>query len=178
MEQNFETLLIKNLTEYLLPKGAIDIPLPDCPDVQDKWQSIAEAYLPDGIREFSQYPAASLGWPMLIGMAMATFWDDEWNIYSNIPDVYAYLRNKRGFDQMDEYILEEVLKLDNQQKQHVSQLASDCAAYTLAFMRRQNIEPATSQAFKAYVSCIHAMYLMGMAIQLKTLGYKMTKTEI
>ena len=27
--------------------------MPECPDVADAWRKIAEAYLPDGIREFS-----------------------------------------------------------------------------------------------------------------------------
>ena len=176
MDENFESLLQQSIIEYLLPKGVIDTPLPDCPDVQEKWQSIAEEYLTDGIKEFQQYPVASLGWPMMIGMAVAKFWDDEWEIYSQIPNLYIYLKNKRGFDQMDEYIMEKVLFLNPEQTNKVTQLASDCAAHVLAFMRRQNIEPGTTDAFKAYVSCIHEMYLAGMAIQLKHMGYKMTAT--
>ena len=101
---------------------------------EDKWEPIAKAYIPDGIREFQDFPSASLGWMMYIGMAVTKLWDTEWEvmeqreqsdacinsaesrqnsterqIYSNLDDLYAYLRDKRGYDSMDEYIREEVL---------------------------------------------------------------------
>ena len=84
---------------------------PGYPDVEDKWEEIAKAYIPDGIREFNDFPSASLGWMMYIGMAVAKFWDAEWEIYSKIEDLYAYMRDKRGYDAMDEYIREDVLLL-------------------------------------------------------------------
>ena len=43
----------QDLTQYLLSRGLIDEILPTTPDIADKWQQIAEAYLPDGIREFA-----------------------------------------------------------------------------------------------------------------------------
>ena len=61
----------QDLTQYLLSRGLIDEILPTTPDIADKWQQIAEAYLPDGIREFALYPTAALGWMMYIGMAIA-----------------------------------------------------------------------------------------------------------
>ena len=42
------------------------------------------------------FPSASLGWMMYIGMAVAKFWDAEWDIYSKIDDLYVYMRDKRG----------------------------------------------------------------------------------
>ena len=85
--------------------------MPECPDVEEKWEEIAKSYIPDGIREFQDFPSASLGWMMYIGMAVAKMWDTEWEIYSKIEDLYAYMRDKRGYDAMDEYIREEVLQL-------------------------------------------------------------------
>ncbi len=115
----------------------------------------------EGMREFQDFPSASLGWMMYIGMAVAKMWDTEWEvmeqreqsdaridsaesrqnstegqIYSKIEDLYAYMRDKRGYDQMDEYISEEV---------------------------------------NGYVACLHQLYLMGAAVQLKRMGYHMTK---
>ena len=121
------------------------------------WEQIAKAYIPDGIKEFNDFPSASLGWMMYIGMAVAKFfavqsgkaerWDAEWEvlelreqsdacinsaeipelrsptrslsrqnstegqIYSKIDDLYAYMRDKRGYDAMDEYIREDVILL-------------------------------------------------------------------
>jgi len=36
----------------------VDGHLPECPDVEDKWEEIAKAYIPDGIREFQDFPSA------------------------------------------------------------------------------------------------------------------------
>ena len=77
----------------------------------ENFEEIVKAYIPDGIREFQDYPSASLGWMMYIGMAVTKMWDTEWEIYSKIEDLYAYMRDKRGYDSMDEYIREEVLLL-------------------------------------------------------------------
>ena len=102
--ENFEEILRKDLHQFLLSMKDVDERMPECPDVEDKWEEIAKAYIPDGIREFQTYPYASLCWMMYIGMAVAKMWDTEWDIYSKIDDLYAYMRDKRGYDSMDEYI--------------------------------------------------------------------------
>ena len=113
MEQ-FEQQLNNDLHQYLLSLDEVDDRQPECPDVEEKWETIAKAYLPDGIREFQDFPSASLGWMMYIGMAVAKMWDTEgmeqreqsdacidsaesrqnstegqWEIYGNIEDLYA-----------------------------------------------------------------------------------------
>lgn len=45
----------EDLYKYLRSVGELDERMPECPDVADAWRKIAEAYLPDGIREFSGY---------------------------------------------------------------------------------------------------------------------------
>ena len=39
----------------------------------------------------------------------------------------------------------------------------------------QRLEPGTKEAFNAYVACLHQLYLFGAAMQLKRMGYHMTK---
>ena len=107
--KQFEEQLHQDLHQFLQSMKEIDARLPECPDVEEKWEEIAKAYIPDGIKEFNDFPSASLGWMMYIGMAVAKFWDAEWEIYSKIDDLYAYMRDKRGYDAMDEYIREDVL---------------------------------------------------------------------
>ena len=80
MEQ-FEEQIHSDLQQYLLGVNEIDERLPECPDVEGKWEAIANAYIPDGVREFQNYPLASLGWMMYIGMALAKMWDDDWQYY-------------------------------------------------------------------------------------------------
>jgi hypothetical protein len=174
MEQ-FEDIIHRDLHQFLLSMKETDERLPECPDVEEKWEEIAGAYIPDGIREFNDYPVASLGWMMYIGMAVAKFWDDEWEIYSEIEDLYAYIRDKRGYDHLDEYILEEVLLLQGADYGILEKLTGECSSRVYNLLRHQNIEPGTKEAFTAYVSCLHQLYLFGVAVQLKRMGYRMTE---
>jgi len=173
----FEEQLSWDLHQFLLSMKEIDEQLPECPDVEDKWEDIAKSYIPDGIREFNDFPSASLGWMMYIGMAVAQYWDAEWEIYSKIDDLYAYMRDKRGYDSMDEYIREEVLMLKGVDYTVLEKVAGECASRVYNALMHQHLEPGTKDAFKAYVSCLHQLYLMGAAMQLYRMGYHMTKMQ-
>ena len=175
MEQ-FATALLNDLQRFLLERGKVDERLPECPDVEDKWPAIAEAYLPDGIREFADYPVASLGWMMFIAMAITKFWDEDWERYGQVEDLYLMLRDKRGYDHLDEYILDEVLDLHGDAAEALQTLVGDCAERVKRALFARDIEPGTVEAFKAYVVCLQTMYQMGMAIQLKAMGYHMVRS--
>jgi len=80
MEQ-FEEQLHQDLHQFLLSMKEVDerlrvgdgtsgIRLPECPDVEEKWEQIAKAYIPDGIREFQDFPSASLGTSEFICIAL------------------------------------------------------------------------------------------------------------
>ena len=173
--EDFATILLTDLHRYLVQRDAVDERLPECPDVEGKWPTIAEAYLPDGAREFANYPVASLGWMMFIAMAVAKFWDEDWAKYDQIEDLYLYLRDKRGFDNLDEYILDEVLDLHGDDAEAMQNLVGDCAERAKRALFKRDIEPGTVEAFKGYVACLQCMYQLGMAVQLKAMGYHMTK---
>lgn len=118
----------QDLTQYLLSRGLIDEILPTTPDIADKWQQIAEAYLPDGIREFALYPTAALGWMMYIGMAIAKYWDEDWELYNKVDNLYLYLRDRINYDHMDEYILQKVLLLSEDDQKFWLEVVGECAA--------------------------------------------------
>ena len=175
MNEQFEEILGRDLHQFLLAMNEADERLPECPDVEEKWEAIAKAYIPDGIKEFQNYPTASLGWVMYIGMAVAKMWDTEWDIYSKVDDLYAYMRDKRGYDSMDEYIREEILLLQGADYTALEKLTGECASRVYNALMHQHLEPGTKEAFEGYVACLHQLYLMGAAIQLKRMGYHMTK---
>ncbi|MDO4191544.1 MAG: hypothetical protein Q4D14_07705 [Bacteroidales bacterium] len=168
----FEKLVQTDLHQYLQMMHEMDAVLPDAVDIENKWQDIAPTYLNDGIREFANYPTAALGWMMYVGMAVAQFWDRNWQHYQQI-DIYRTLRSPRGFDALDEYVMEEVLELNNFDATEA--LVSECAARTLSNLRRQRIEPATPEAYRAFVAALHQLYLMGAFVQLHRLGYHMER---
>ncbi len=174
MEQ-FENQLHYDLHRFLVSMEEADERLPECPDVEKKWDEIAKEYIPDGIREFNEFPSASLGWMMYIGMAVAKFWDVEWDIYSKIENLYVYMRDKRGYDNIDEYIREEVLMLSGADYTALEIIVGECASRVYNALLHQDIEPGTKDAFNAYVTCLRQLYLMGVAMQLRRMGYRMTK---
>ena len=47
MEQ-FENIIRQDLHQFLLSMKEVDERLPECPDVEEKWEAIAKAYIPDG----------------------------------------------------------------------------------------------------------------------------------
>jgi hypothetical protein len=112
---------------------------------------------------------------MYIGMAVAKMWDTEWQIYSHIENLYAYLRDKRGYDAMDEYIREDVLRLRGSDYDALEKLVGECASRVNNALTHQHFEPGTREAFNGYVTCLHQLYLFGAAVQLKRMGYRMQK---
>lgn len=178
METIFEEQVQSDLWTYLGGLSLVDERMPECPDVEEKWDSLLQAYLPDGMREYRDYPLVSLGWTMFLGMAVAKCWDEDWADYGRRDNLYASLRDVRGFDCMDEYILEDVLKLDAEACGRMSRVVGECAARTESLLRRSPIEPGTRQAFDAYVACLHQLYRMGMAVWLHAMGYRMRPAQL
>lgn len=175
MNRQFEDMVRADLHSYLVTQGETSEVMPETADIEGKWQQIAEAYLPDGIREFGGYPVVSLGWMMYMGMAIAALWDADWATYSQVTDLYQQIRDKRGFDNMDEYIRLDVLRLTDEAYDQTEQMVQQCASRTYGMLKRQQIEPGTPEAFRAYVACLHQLYIMGAAVQLNRMGYVMEK---
>ena len=171
----FEEKFKEDLATYLQEKDLIDKMLPDTPDLEDKWVTIAEAYLPDGMREFATYPTVSLGWMMYIGMALAKYWDEDWELYNKVENLYTYLRDRIDYDHMDDYICEKVLLLSAEDHQRLASVVGECAARTNSLLHHLGLAPGSPEAFHSYVAALHQLYTMGAAMQLKTMGYHMTK---
>ncbi len=173
----FEEIVHDNVARYLYQRGEVDKILPEAPDIEERWEKICVAYLPDGVREFNDYPTASLGWMMYIGMALAQMWDEDWEMYSQFNDLYAILLKGRGYDSMDEYISYDIMKLNEKEGEELSKLIGDTAEMVLNLLRHEEFEPGTPTAFNAYVRCLHQLYYFGYAVRLKQLGYHMTELQ-
>lgn len=105
----FELNLTRTLIKVLTQQNRLSGTLLPSPDLDDKWEAIAEPYIADAVKEIATYPTVALGWMMYVGMAVAHLWDIDWSVYGNIDHLYEYLRDKRGFDRLDEYIRETTL---------------------------------------------------------------------
>lgn len=179
MEENrtkeFEETFHKDLAAYLEAQDLIDKHFPEAPDIEALWATIGESYLPDALREWNHYPTVALGWVMYIGMAIAYYWDEDWERYSHVPDLYKMMILNTDFDHLDDYIRRQVLHLTPDQGENLQQTVGECAARTYNTISHLHVEPGTPDAFRAFIAALHEMYLMGAALELKSLGYHMEK---
>ena len=161
---------------YLRTLDLVDERMPEAPDLDDLWFKIGQSYMTDGIREYNTgYPSVALGWMMFIGMAVAKYWDVEWEVYGKVPYLYIYLRDRIDFDHMDDYILDKVLCLDADTRKKMNDAVAESASRTYNMMSHMCLEPGTAAAMRAFTAALHQMYVMGISVELKALGYHMTK---
>ncbi|MBD5347504.1 MAG: hypothetical protein HDR92_10330 [Bacteroides sp.] len=175
--KQFEEKVRTDLTAFLQKKEALDSHVPECPDVEEKWGEIARAYMPDGAREFKDYPVVSLGWMMLIGMAMAYYWDTDWEKNASRKDFYEQLRDKKGYDNMDETVVETLLGYTGEAAEKITELVAQCASRVYSLLNHEHVEPGTEAALGCYIAALHQLYLAGMAMELNALGYHMTPLQ-
>lgn len=171
----YEDRLTQHLQQMLLSMQCINGKMPDSPDINDVWQKVAPTYVADGVKEITKYPTVALGWAMYLGMGVAYFWDKDWQKYSQVENLYEYLRDKRGFDYMDEVVRGEILGLQGEEFDRMETIVQDCAHQTLSMLRHEQIEPQSPMAFHIYARSIRVLYKMGAAVQLCRMGYKMQK---
>lgn len=180
--QHYEERLQQDLLRMLqsqshLPQG----PLPQTPDITERWHDLAPAYCADAVKEIAQYPLVALGWAMYLGMAMAKYWDDDWATYSQHPNLYVHLRDVRGFDYLDEVVRGDLYGLKDAIDPKTGRngwtdcedLVRSCSQMAHDMIRHEQIEPSTPMAFHVYARSIKVLYLIGAAVGLRKLGYKM-----
>ena len=137
VEQRFHD----DLYGYLRTLDLVDERMPEAPDLDDLWFKIGQSYMTDGIREYNTgYPSVALGWMMFIGMAVAMYWDVEWEVYGKVPDLYLYLRDRIDFDHMDDYILDKVLCLDADSRKKMNDAVAESASRTYNMMSHMCLE--------------------------------------
>lgn len=169
--RQYEECLKQNLLQALRSKGLLPAngPIPSTPDIDERWESLAESYITDGVKEVAKYPLVSLGWAMYLGLALAKYWDDGWMIYSKLPNIYHHLRDVRGFDYMDEVVRFDLLKWD------CEEIVRSCSQMALDQIRHEQIEPASPRAYYVYARSVKVLYLIGASMGLYHLGYNMHK---
>lgn len=142
--EKFEQTVHQRLAEFLVNKNVVDNRLPEADDIMDRWEKLCLCYLPDGVREFAGYPTVSLGWMMYIGMAIAHMWDEDWEMYSKFDDIYTSILLKgRGYDEMDEYISEDVLHLSPTDAENTAKIVGDSAQMVHNLLMHEGFEAPT-----------------------------------
>ena len=171
---HYQTQLTDQLLRLCTNAHALTGQLLSTPDLAERWNDVAAPYLADAVPEIAKYPHVALGWMMYVGMGLAHLWDSEWERIATHTDLYALLRDPRGFDCLDEEVREGVLgfERDGTAYRECEDLVRACAQCALDRIRREQIEPQSPEAFHIYVRSLRALYEVGIAVELKRLGYK------
>lgn len=140
-------------------------------DIDAKWKDFAPDYMADAMKLITDYPTVSVAWAGYMGMAIAKWWDQDWAVFGAWP--YAKLLGKRGFDDMDEHIVRDILgiRLETPEAEKIEELMRQCATVAIGFICHENIEPQSIRAFYIYARAVKVMYEIGAAVELKRLGY-------
>lgn len=153
--------------------GMSDIPIEmmSSPDIDGKWDStLLKGYTADAVNNINDYPQAALGFAAYLGMAVANQWDREWEKAKDKP--YRSYYGSRGFDNMDDHIVEDVLKLDTLIAAKVKRAVLNCTQATQDLLRHEAIETQSEFGFYTLVRCYTAMFRIGVSLELYRLGYK------
>ena len=172
-EHNLEQEVIRLCSTY----GFLDRKFLLTEDHTEKWREIAPNYMADAVKQVNEYPGAAIAWAGYIGMAIAKWWDTDWEKYSKCG--YEKLYGKRGFDDMDEHIVQDILgyRLHSREAKQIEDILSTCSQKAIDLIRKENIEAQTTKAFYILARTVGVMYRLGVSLMLKKLGYAFHKVD-
>jgi hypothetical protein len=147
-------------------------------DIDQKWKEWAPEYIAEALPEVNSYPEFAIACAGYAGMAVAQWWDQDWGRHHSTS--YASLHGPRGFDDMDEYIVQNILglTLDSVEAKQIMNILLCCAQKAVDFIRHEQIEAQTVKAFHIFARTVKVMFRTGAALQLKRLGYKFHKVDL
>lgn len=176
--KRFETSLQMTLLKMATSMDMLAGTLLASEDIDDRWRILAPEYMADAVKEISQYPTVSLAWAAYLGMAVAHEWDKSWD--KNCNAGYASYYGHRGFDDMDEHIVQNILKIDLQSDDatKIENVIRVCAEDALSQIRHSGIESQSPTAFHTFARACKTLYRIGAAIELYRLGYKYEKINL
>lgn len=174
----FEQGLLRDMLRLCTSAGVLDGNLLQSDDIDGKWKEFAPEYLADALPQMNRFPEVAFGWAGYIGMAVAEWWDKDWKKHSG--DKYASLYGKRGFDDMDDHIMEDVLgyRHGSAESQVITGLMFSCASMAMDRIRHEQVESQTEKAFHVIARSMRVMFRIGASIRLSKLGYSLHKVHL
>ena len=147
-------------------------------DIDQKWKEWAPEYIAEALPEVNSYPEFAIACAGYAGMAAAQWWDEDWGRHHGAK--YETLHGARGFDDMDEFIVQNILglALDSVEAKQIMNILLCCAQKATTFIQHEHIEAQTVKAFHIFARTVQVMFRIGAALQLKRLGYKFHKVDL
>ena len=173
-EENLQREILRMCTSL----GMLDGELLASEDIDAKWKEWAPEYIAEALPEVNSYPDFAIACAGYAGMAAANWWDTDWG--RNHGNAYDKLHGPRGFDDMDEHIVQNILglTLDSIEAKQIMNILLCCAQKAATFIQHEQIEHQTVKAFHIFARTVRVMFKIGSALELKRLGYKFQKVDI
>ncbi len=174
----FEQKLLLELLKICTTLGLLDGKLLESDDINDRWKELAPEYIADAVPQIRDYPTVSVAWASYLGMAIANGWDSDWEQTARQP--YPSYYGSDGFDNMDDHIVCNILglALDSSEAQKLQSANRLCGEAAVAFIRHEQIDPQTTEAFHIFARTCRTMFRIGASIELKRLGYKFERVDL
>ena len=184
MEENtqyydtYESNLLQEMLRTCSSLGMLDRELLNSEDIDQKWKEWAPEYIAEALPEVNSYPEFAIACAGYAGMAVAKWWDEDWGRHHGAK--YESMHGSRGFDDMDEHIVPNILglALDSIEAKQIMNIMLCCAQKAITFIQHEHIEHQTVKAFHIFARTVKVMYKIGAAIQLRRLGYKLHKVDM
>ena len=184
MEENtqyfdtYEENLLREVLRMCTSLGMLDGELLASEDIELKWKEWAPEYIAEALPEVNNYPDFAIACAGYAGMAVAKWWDEDWG--RNHGNKYETLHGPRGFDDMDEHIVQNILglELNSVEAKQIMNILLCCAQKATTFIQHEQIERQTVKAFHIFARTVRVMYKIGAALELKRLGYKFHKVDM
>ena len=184
MEENtqyydtYEANLQREMLKMCTSLGMLDGDLLGSEDIDSKWKEWAPEYIADALPEVNSYPDFAIACAGYAGMAVAQWWDQDWGRHHG--DRYETLHGPRGFDDMDEHIVQNILglALDSTEARQIMNILLCCAQKAATFISHEHIESQTVKAFHIFARTVRVLFKTGAALQLHRLGYRFHKVDL
>ncbi|WP_321519173.1 hypothetical protein [uncultured Bacteroides sp.] len=176
----YEEKLTEVLMRLCTDLGVMNGQLLAAEELEEKWKEIVPEYMVDAVPQIKDYPTVSVAWAGYLGIGLAVLWDRDWVKYKDDPNLYKFFVEPRGFDCMDEFILEELLgvKLESKEFLEVEGVMRSCAKTAVDMIRKEGIEPQSPDAFYVFARSVKVLFKIGVSVALKRLGYKYEKVAV
>ena len=168
----FEQLVEDGLVKVCSGAGLLPAELVRNPDIDARWDAYIKDYIADAVVNFNEYPEAAIAWAGFLGLGVAWGWDADWQHNKDVP--YRSWYGSRGWDDMDEHILRDILglDLDGKEAKRISDCLLSCSTAVLGLLQHEGVETQTARGFYLLARTYTVLYRIGAGIELHRLGYK------
>ncbi len=174
----YEQALLQETLKICTGFGMLDGSLLASDDIDAKWKEFAPEYIAEALPEVNDYPEFAIGAAGYLGMAVAKWWDTDWGRHHG--DSYTSFHGSRGFDNMDDHILQDILGYapDSTEAKQLTNIMMVCAQTAENFIRHEQIEHQTAKAFHIFARTVEVQFKIGAALMLKKMGYRFQKVAL